>query len=1219
MKTLYNKLKINLEGFLRDRQPQIEAPPPNTAPLFLLLTVKPNLIGFATLDSKPDENFSKAFQNFKDLYSIHSSEWADLDLTLVLCKTDTEKIPDEFCNKIEIDPYFCQKFVIDLTNLEAELARLPFIPLRPETIVGLKRPISAQSFLMKHGVNANLAKYLIVPHARGIKRIADECIKGVLGKSEWLKTEIKEYLLPQQEISQEVRIKDLEISGFRAYRGNYKFHLDADLIVLFGPNGLGKTSFFDAIDFVSTGGVTRFDERFGRKTDRLLRALKHLDFSMDDSFVKVKISTGDKEVTVERYIKDRTNALVNGSPKDRKKTFMLLTGLSKEPPDIRIENLIRLFRATHLFGQEYQSLTSGIRQYSKLPEDTVSRMLAIQDYVEGISKAKEVSEEVKRQIRNKEFEISSLNNSLSSKEVEIKQISTFRKIAEKPEAVSAMGKKIGEKISKLIGVPVEIPKEFNKEVIREWRIKIAVQKSSITQSLELIEKLEHQFPELVNQRKKLYENSLKLAQKKELLINLNRDYSKKINQTEESSVKLRTMLTEERDLSSKRDNLNWLLQARIEYQKFKEQLAKEEKNYRALHKKLLGLSPKIEKLQFENKASEEAIGKIATDMKILEKELKEVGDFERSVGDWLKAMNRHKELKVNLQRTRQELDNVKTELRIKRDELNAALIDRDKLRKHIDDLQKNQTELQTLLDNIERHILNSICPVCGTQHRSREELIEKLRFQRGIQPKEIQEALKLFEDEKAKTNNIENCVKILQLRLMELEQKVEEAEKELLDIEKNMRIFEEKANSLDILGAPEDLSNIIDSKKKRISEQINMKNQELSEQKAKTKKFQEELVILLKQQENLEGSLRTLKSRQNQISSMINQIISNASNRQLSLELEKETIQHELTATNNMIDGLRKQIEMQQTQNQNLQKVVCGLLEKKNSLEREIQELDKGILASMKYIEAVESLIKSLINSLGLNLDADMKQILDHKKDLIEKLISSDLLQNEIVNFESALDTVETSAALAKIQQDIKNINKQLQALEKERNQLNDWLSYFDIISKELELLQNQALKEYTEKYGPLTSTIQRRLRSVYGFGGIKIHPEKVGIAVRVERKEEKNISPSDYFSESQIQILMLSLFLSATLTQTWSSFAPVLLDDPVEHFDDLNAYSFLDLIRGLIMEPGRKRQFIISTCDDRLFRLMRQKFSKINGRAIFYVFESIGENGPKIKKMENG
>jgi hypothetical protein len=47
----------------------------------------------------------------------------------------------------------------------------------------------------------------------------------------------------------------------------------------------------------------------------------------------------------------------------------------------------------------------------------------------------------------------------------------------------------------------------------------------------------------------------------------------------------------------------------------------------------------------------------------------------------------------------------------------------------------------------------------------------------------------------------------------------------------------------------------------------------------------------------------------------------------------------------------------------------------------------------------------------------------------------------------------------------------------------------------------------------------------------------------------------------------------------------------------------------------GRKRksQFIISTCDERLFRLMKQKFNKAPFSTIFYTIESIGEAGPKI------
>jgi len=1215
MYTLYNNLKDTLQEFLKDKHPRIEPSPPSTMPLFMLLTVKPNLVGFATLDGQPEKNFFKAFQNFKNLYSKRSSAWADFDLTLVLCKTDAEKISDEFCNEIETDPYFCRKFVIDLSkDLKVELERLPFTPLRPETAVEFKRPISAQTFLMKHNVNLNLARYLAVPHARGIEKIIRECINGILGEPKWSNLEKEKFLVPQYKIGPRVRLKELEISNFRAYRESFEFDLDASLIVLYGPNGFGKTSFFDAIDFASTGGVARFDERFGRMTDRLLKALKHLDSSIDDSFIKVKVLIDDREVTIERYMKDRTNAHVDGSAVDRTKTLMLLTGLSERPPDIRIENLIRLFRATHIFGQEYQSLTSTFRDYSRLPEDIVSRMLALQDYVEGINKAREVYEELNRQIKRKESDISSLEESLRSKEAEIEQLSRSARVIEKPEAISVMGKEIRQKIIQVIGAPIEIPKEFDKEVIREWRTKIAIQKSSVNQKLELIKKLEATFPELAKYRKELQEKSLKLTQKKELLSKLSKNYSKKKKKLDASNAKLKRIFSEEKNLSLKRNNLNWLLQAKIDYRQSKDQFTEENKNYREIQAELLKLSPKIEKLRFEKDASEKIEDKIISELENLGTRFKELIDLEKSVDDWLKAVEQHKELKVYLQRNRQKVDNLKNELRSKKNELNTAIIERDKSKKHVDDLQQNQSELRNLLDNIERHILNNICPVCGTRHGSREELIEKLKFQRGIQSNEIQSALKLLENAKTKTRELEKNVSSLQLKFEQLEQKVEEVQKEFIDTEMKIKAYEGKAISLDIPITPENLLNVIDSIKKKFLEQINLKQQELFEQKSNTKKLQEELTTFVNYQGTLEQKLRTIKARQSQLQSMIDQINNDASTRQLSVELGKEMIQRELTTTNNTIKDLGKQIEIQQTENQSFQKELGNLLEKKNILEREIQELDKEMFNSRKYIEDVEC----LINRLKLRLDIDTEQIQILKKDLIRKLSSLDLLQSEIISFEIALDAAETSATLAKFQQDINNFKKQLKDLEKERKLLNEWLSYFDIICKELKALQNRTLKEYTEKYGPLTSTIQRRLRSVYGFGDIKMYPKERGIAVRVERKEEKDIYPSDYFSESQIQIVMLSLFLSAILTQTWSSFAPILLDDPVEHFDDLNAYSLLELIRGLIMDPKLQCQLIISTCEERLFRLMRQKFSRMDRKAIFYVFESIGKDGPKIERLLN-
>jgi exonuclease SbcC len=188
-----------------------------------------------------------------------------------------------------------------------------------------------------------------------------------------------------------------------------------------------------------------------------------------------------------------------------------------------------------------------------------------------------------------------------------------------------------------------------------------------------------------------------------------------------------------------------------------------------------------------------------------------------------------------------------------------------------------------------------------------------------------------------------------------------------------------------------------------------------------------------------------------------------------------------------------------------------------------------------------------------------------------------------------------------------------LEKLRTRRLLEESWRQYFQEIRKGLEAEQASAVKRYTQQYGPRTSVVQRRLRTVYGFGDIVLKPFKDRIDVRVKRDNEE-LRPTDYFSESQKQILLLSIFLTACSTQTWSAFSPIFLDDPVTHFDDLNSYSFLDLLVGLVENDRCKRQFVFSTCEERLFQLARNRFRSFGDRAKFYSFKSLGRDGPVIE-----
>ena len=58
------------------------------------------------------------------------------------------------------------------------------------------------------------------------------------------------------------------------------------------------------------------------------------------------------------------------------------------------------------------------------------------------------------------------------------------------------------------------------------------------------------------------------------------------------------------------------------------------------------------------------------------------------------------------------------------------------------------------------------------------------------------------------------------------------------------------------------------------------------------------------------------------------------------------------------------------------------------------------------------------------------------------------------------------------------------------------------------------------------------------------------------------------------------------------------------------------DLILGLLESDAGKRQFVISTCDEKLLQLARRKFRHLGERARFYRFSAIGAEGPVVEEI---
>lgn len=128
---------------------------------------------------------------------------------------------------------------------------------------------------------------------------------------------------------------------------------------------------------------------------------------------------------------------------------------------------------------------------------------------------------------------------------------------------------------------------------------------------------------------------------------------------------------------------------------------------------------------------------------------------------------------------------------------------------------------------------------------------------------------------------------------------------------------------------------------------------------------------------------------------------------------------------------------------------------------------------------------------------------------------------------------------------------------------------------------------------------------------------KKNGAETNIEFQQKDNIYLDHLFSEAQIQVLSLSIFLGLNLSVRNSRFEQVYIDDPVQSMDDINMVSFIDLLRSIKKSKRISRNMVIGTHDFTFSKLVKIKFR--NYSFIEYMFESYSKEGPVIKRNTCG
>ena len=539
----------------------------------------------------------------------------------------------------------------------------------------------------------------------------------------------------------------------------------------------------------------------------------------------------------------------------------------------------------------------------------------------------------------------------------------------------------------------------------------------------------------------------------------------------------------------------------------------------------------------------------------------------------------------------------------------AAMAEEENLLSHqIAEVDRNQSEVKQLLSQLQRYVQDSNCPLCGQDHGSKEVLLRRIHEHVAAD---------------AASNN--------RLDLDHIRQRTRELAREALDAKRRRQTIEVQLNrlkqeqsqlasetkafaeSLEKLGVViGDSSSMLRSQLLSIANEVESVVTSLTN---KAKELQESLSrmrgVHAKANEDVQAGTADLTVREqtlNRLQGEIQRLRQDPRLAQISLDVELAQLADMDRDCQRDISDLNDALAKAEADATSHRAHLSSLRQESGALKNQLSNLRAQLTNLQKKLTE----ITARLTELKLPRDATEKILLS----LIGKESQSQThllaLRDSANNIELAVDAATTAAALTRLRGNIRNIEKALIRAKKKGNQHQPWLKYFDQLSHLVSSQQDDAFTNFTRDYGPRTSVIQRRLRSVYGFDEIEIQSQRSTISVRVRRHGEE-LRPTDYFSQSQQQTLLLGLFLTACISQTWSGLSPVFLDDPVTHFDDLNTYAFLDLIVGLLESDIGRRQFIISTCDEKFLQLSRQKFRYLGKGAKFYHFSAISAEGPVV------
>lgn len=1039
-----------------------------------------------------------------------------------------------------------------------------------------------------------------------------------------------------------MKIKKVEIQAFRAYdrveNGTFDFKLGeeeyADFISLYAPNGFGKTSFYDAIEYSYTNNIDRLLKNKNNKdiakseknisNNEKQYILRNRYSNSDlDSFVKLHTNKADIVRNISNPRKGASDFKFDEKETENKyfREVILsqdwISGFLKEDkPEDRYKTFIEYFGDKEL-DKYYNTLTALFSQNEKEIKKLNDQLKGIQLELKFdgdkdiLSKVNETIELLNKKIK--------LFNRIDSQTSEIDILDLTNSITERLSDIDFEIARHQDRISDLerliIGNEALIGFKQFKEYSDSLKKLVEKQKelNLILAGFEELKKKKNELASTQEQNVKL----TKEKEQKEKILGLFNKYNDTIKRIKDKDEEIKS-------LQSSQDTINKeISDQRIRISKLEVQISTNQNEINRINQ-IVGKSPEIEKNILNSENQIKQLNKEA-DLKReeLEKKYKNIDSLEIFINDLISALLNIEngifpsEFDKNFVKYSDQLRN-HDGLKKKLEEENKSL---NTVKQEILEHDDFQTELESFISkglSIINDKKKDTCPLCNQEYKSYADLADKVANNKLLpeasnallnRKNEIEKNVNDISEDIHKTTVL--LVNSIKKDVSESGLKIQELKTQVLNLKQSITDFEAKAENESKRLA--DLrSSILNKSIKEYSEWAKEQLDKLSEE---IKKYQSDLTSLKDKIKNNEEqsqiaitkinlSNKNIESLKND--KVVNEVRNFFSENYPNIDLDSKYINEDLSSLaktqkeyQSNFERLRNDIELKE-------KDLVSVNE--DSIKQELEELNSNIDALSRVVETYKIEVKKYTD-LDINTieDEAFNKIINDIKKSYDAKISDYRTEVKELNLLSQLK--ENVLPYLKFEEN-KKIQSDLKTSKSLKDKINKKLK--EEITNVSEHIEKQ-IKSFF--YEDLINDLYKRIDPHPDYKKVKFIPDfkdnkpKLNVCVYKEDESDKFIIPNLYFSQAQLNILSLCIFLAKALNakdDKGNSIDCIFVDDPIQSMDSINILSTIDLLRSII--ANQQKQIILSTHDENFHNLLKKKIPSNLFKSKFMELETFGK-----------